>query len=78
MEQKKLQPEYKLHRRLQKQMGEAIKDFSLIAPGDHILIGLSGGKDSLALLDLLGERMTRAGGRFKVDALHVRMQNIHY
>ena len=35
MEQKKLQPEYKLHRRLQKQMGEAIKDFSLIAPGDQ-------------------------------------------
>ena len=46
-EQKKLCPEYQLHRRLQKQMREVIKEFSLIQQGDRILIGLSGGKDSL-------------------------------
>lgn len=77
-EQKKLQPEYKLHRRLQKQMGDAIKDFSLIQQGDHILIGLSGGKDSLSLLDLLGERMARSNHYFTIEAMHVRMRNIHY
>lgn len=78
MEQKKLQPEYRLHKRLQKLVGEAIKEFSLIEEGDRILIGLSGGKDSLALLDLLGERMVRSNHFFSLQALHVRMRNIRY
>ena len=77
-EQKKLCPEYQLHRRLQKQMREVIKEFSLIQQGDRILIGLSGGKDSLSLLDLLGERMAHSNHYFSVEALHVRMHNIHY
>lgn len=75
---KKIQPSYILHRRLQKQLGEAVKDFSLIEKNDRILIGLSGGKDSLALLDLLGERMSRSNHFFSLQALHVRMKNIHY
>ncbi len=78
MEQKKLQPEYQLHRRLQKQLGEALKLFHLIEQGDRILIGLSGGKDSLALVDLLGERMAHSNHYFEVEALHVRMRNIQY
>lgn len=77
-EQKKLQPEFRLHRRLQKQLGDAIKEFALIQQGDRILIGLSGGKDSLALLNLLGERMARSNHFFTLEALHVRMHNIHY
>ena len=78
MEQKKLQPEYKLHKRLIHQMSDACKDFGLIKQGDRILIGLSGGKDSLALLDLLGERMKHSNHFFEIEALHVRMSNIHY
>ena len=78
MLQKKLQPEYKLHKRLQRLMGDAIKEFSLIKKDDHILIGLSGGKDSLALLNLLGERMSRSNNYFRLEALHVRMNNIDY
>lgn len=76
--QKKLQPEYKLHKRLQKLMGDAIKEFSLIKENDHILIGLSGGKDSLTLLNLLGERMSRSNNYFRLEALHVRINNIDY
>lgn len=78
MEQKKLQPEYKLHKRLIHQMSDACKDFGLIEQGDRILIGLSGGKDSLTLLDLLGERMKHSNHFFEIEALHVRMSNIHY
>ena len=34
---------------LSKKMGKAIFDYSLIGPGDRILVGISGGKDSLPL-----------------------------
>lgn len=66
--------EYVLHRRLQKRLGQAIKTFKLIEKGDRILLGLSGGKDSLSLLDLLGERMLHSNGYFCVEAVHVRMK----
>lgn len=67
-----------LHRKLQKQLGQALKLFHLIEKGDRILIGLSGGKDSLSLVELLGERMAHSNHFFEVEALHVRMRNIHY
>lgn len=63
-----------LHRRLQKRLGQAIKTFELIEKGDRILLGLSGGKDSLSLLDLLGERMLHSNGYFCLEAVHVRMK----
>lgn len=74
----KLSREYQLHKRLQKLIGNALNDFDMIDKGDRVLLGLSGGKDSLALLDLLGERMKRSNGYFSLEALHVRMRNIHY
>lgn len=74
----KLQRDYLLHKRLQHLVGEAIKDFDLIETNDRVLIGLSGGKDSLALLDLMGERMKRSNGKFSLEAVHVRMKNIQY
>jgi tRNA(Ile)-lysidine synthase TilS/MesJ len=52
--------------------------YHLIEDDDHILVGLSGGKDSLLLLELLAKRSRILHPRFKVEALHVRMANIHY
>ena len=59
-------------------MMAGIRQFNLITTGDHILIGLSGGKDSLALLDFLGDAKNRAGSKFKISAAHIRMENIDY
>ena len=50
----------------------------MIEEGDKILIGLSGGKDSLALVELLARRSRILKPRFSVVAAHVVMRNISY
>lgn len=57
---------------------KGINDYGLIENGDHILIGLSGGKDSLALVELLGKRMKIFVPRFILTAVHISVENILY
>lgn len=57
---------------------KALKEFSLIEEGDRILIGLSGGKDSLFLVETLGRQQMISRPKITVDAIHIRMTNIHY
>ena len=53
---------------------KACADYHLLEDGDHVLIGLSGGKDSLLLTELLGRRAKIYKPRFTVTALHVRVK----
>lgn len=64
--------------RLQERFRKALRDYRLIDDGDKILVGLSGGKDSLCLLELLARQSKIFFPRFSVEALHVRMENIQY
>lgn len=57
---------------------KALNRYLLIENGDHILIGLSGGKDSLALLQLLGERQKIYLPRFDATAVHISVENAGY
>lgn len=68
----------RLQSRLTKQFHKACADYGLIADGDHILIGLSGGKDSLALVEFLGKRAQVYVPRFKVTAVHIRVKERDY
>lgn len=67
-----------LHSKILRSFREGVKEFQLVTPSDSILIGLSGGKDSLALLDLMGDMLRRSNKAFTLQALHVRMKGVDY
>ena len=67
-----------LDERLWKTFNKALGQYQLIDEGDKILVGLSGGKDSLCLLEFLARRSKIHVPHFTVEALHVRMQNVSY
>ena len=68
----------RLEKRLKERFIKAMATYHLIEDDDHILVGLSGGKDSLLLTEFLAKRAKIDHPRFKVEALHVRMENIRY
>jgi tRNA(Ile)-lysidine synthase TilS/MesJ len=68
----------RLWHRLNERFVKAMATYHLIEDDDRILVGLSGGKDSFLLLELLAKRAKIEHPRFSVEALHVRMENIHY
>ena len=60
----------RLFKRLNERFVRAFVTYHLLADDDHILIGLSGGKDSLLLTELLAKRARIDKPRFKVEAVH--------
>ncbi|MCA9684470.1 MAG: tRNA 2-thiocytidine(32) synthetase TtcA, partial [Myxococcales bacterium] len=58
-------------RRLRRLMGKTIADYDLISAGDHIMVAVSGGKDSYTLLDLLAAARERAPIDFRLTAVHL-------
>jgi tRNA(Ile)-lysidine synthase TilS/MesJ len=59
---------------LLRQVGKAVTDFNMIREGDRILLGVSGGKDSLSLLAILRHLQTYAPVRFELGVLTVDPQ----
>ena len=65
-------PEKKLARK----MIRAIVDFGLIEDGDRVMVGLSGGKDSWALMQLLDAVRRRAPARFTLVVVNVASRHL--
>ena len=64
-------PADRWRRELSRTMSRTIAGHGLIAGGDRVLVAVSGGKDSLTLLDLLWRARRRAPVRFDVLAFHL-------
>lgn len=56
-----------------RKIGRAIVDYAMIREGDRILLGVSGGKDSLSLLHLLRHFRSYAPVRFELGAMVSRV-----
>ena len=68
----------RLFKRLNERFVRAFVTYKLLEDDDRVLIGLSGGKDSLLLTELLAKRARIDHPKFHVEAVHVRMENIRY
>jgi len=62
-----------LAKSLRRSAGRAVGDFSMIKEGDRILLGLSGGKDSLVLLHTLSELRKHSPVKFELAACTVAL-----
>lgn len=60
-----------LGRRLLRTMLRSVERYDLIRQGDHLLVAVSGGKDSYTMLDLLLHAQERAPIQFQITAVHL-------
>lgn len=74
----KFSEEELIKRDITKRFNKACKEYGLLGDGDHILVGLSGGKDSLTLLQLLAWQSRIHRPSIKVSAAHIAITNIPY
>jgi len=64
--------------KIRSKVSKAIADYQLIKENDKILVAISGGKDSMALLDILNNRKKALPIAFELKAVHIQLNDIPY
>lgn len=65
-------------KKLESKVKSAIYNYGLISDGDGVMVGISGGKDSFALLDILVSLNRTMPEKFRIEACHVRATDMPY
>lgn len=65
-------------RKFRGKFGKSIHKYQLINDADHILVGISGGKDSLCLLESLAHRLRYSKEQYKLTAAYIDIKQIPY
>lgn len=65
-------------KKIHSKVGKTINQFQLIEENDRVLVGLSGGKDSLALLGILNERIKFIPIDYKIFPVHVTTKQLNH
>jgi tRNA 2-thiocytidine biosynthesis protein TtcA len=76
--QKQLFEGNKLAKRLRRQVGQAIGDYAMITAGDRVMVCLSGGKDSYAMLDVLLNLRAHAPIQFDIVVVNLDQRHPGY
>ncbi len=64
--------------RVRTKVSRAVSDFELIQANDTVVVGISGGKDSMALLDILANRRLSSPFDYEIIAVHIQLTDVPY
>ena len=64
--------------KIEKSAGKAINTYTMIRENDRVAVALSGGKDSLVMLETIAGRRKRLPVKYDVKAIHIHVKNIGY
>ena len=64
--------------KLSRKVGKTLQEYTMIENDDRVLVGLSGGKDSMILLETLVDRRRHLPFNFVIEAVHVTAKDIGY